>query len=655
VSIAVGESRFLARGELDRLISHLRSEGRNVIAPTVEDGVIVYDEITSSAALPMGIGEEAGPGTYRLTDRGDDRLFDHNVGPSSPKRFVFPPRTTIIRAERGEDGVAFAAVEPAAPSLAILGVRSCELAALGISDRVFLGGPYTEDDYRVRRSGLFLVAIECATAASTCFCTSMGTGPEAREGFDLALTEIARGFLVRTGSADGARVVDALRLPAATLAETGERVAVLDATVASMPHSVETAGLHDRLLAKLDSPRWAEVAERCLYCTSCTAVCPTCFCTGVTQTSDLDGGHATSERVWDSCMLGSFAVVAGDESFRSRPKDRYRQWLTHKFATWVDQFGTFGCVGCGRCIAWCPAGIDVRDELHAIAPPPTAPVVVAAEPQEETAGAEYVTVRVTEVHRETPDMVTLTLRGLDAARAGGRPGQFLMVAIPGQPPAAISISRYLPPDGVCLTIRAAGPATTVLTELVPGDTLGVRGPVGVGWPLEAAYGRDVTIVTGGSGLAPLRELIVRILAERERFGEVRLYYGARTAESMLFADELRGWAARDDVDVTCRWLASGGAGGGVGRSTVSSIHQADWDGANTIAFVCGPDRMMQAVSGALAVRGVTADRTYVTMERRMECGIGLCGHCQMGRFFICKDGPVFRLDTLGETFGREGA
>ena len=300
----------------------------------------------------------------------------------------------------------------------------------------------------------------------------MGTGPEAREGFDLALTEIARGFLVRTGSADGVRVVDALRLAASGPSPRPASASpVIDATVASMPHSVETAGLHDRLLAKLDSPRWAEVAERCLYCTNCTLVCPTCFCTGGRpQTSDLDGGDATSERVWDSCMLGSFAVVAGDENFRTRPKDRYRQWLTHKFATWVDQFGTFGCVGCGRCIAWCPAGIDVREELLAIAPAAHRPRGdLGRAPGGGAPAPSTSPVRVTDVRRETPDMVTLTLRGLDAARAGGQaPASSSWSRSPGSPPAAISIAATSPPDGVCLTIRAAGPATTVLTELRPG-------------------------------------------------------------------------------------------------------------------------------------------------------------------------------------------
>ena len=344
---------------------------------------------------------------------------------------------------------------------------------------------------------------------------------------------------------------------------------------------------------------------------------------------------------------------------RPRPKDRYRQWLTHKFATWWDQFGSWGCVGCGRCITFCPAAIDIREELAAIAPatpPPPAPPPVPPIPE---ARQEYVPATLESIRDETKDTRTLRLRGLDPVHASGGPGQFVMVSLPGQPPAAISVSRYLPPDGLELTIRAAGPATAQITSLPPGAVVGIRGPVGNGWPIDVTAGRDVVIVTGGTGLAPLRGLIDHVLATRDQIGEVHLYYGARTADDILFADELEAWAARDDINVYCRWLDQAGhvdpnAGAGPGRSTVSAIHRAGWDGSNAVAFVCGPERMMEATAIALAGRGIPRDRMWVTLERHMECGVGLCGHCQLGRWFVCRDGPVFRLTSLEIEFGREG-
>ncbi|MGA8053617.1 MAG: 4Fe-4S dicluster domain-containing protein [Burkholderiales bacterium] len=653
----LGGAWFLARGDLQQLFDALREDGRKLIGPTIADGAIVYDEIERVEALPQGWTDEQAPGRYRLVKRQDERLFAYVVGPTSWKRYTYPSRVPLGTARRQQTGeVTYAPAHPEVPKLAFLGVRACELAALGAHDRVLLEGPHVETDYQKRRSAAVVVAVQCTSSASTCFCTSMGTGPEVKSGagHDLALTEIEAGFVIEVGTPTGAQILERLPVTAAKLDESVAAVQAVAATRARIGDPIETAGLRDRLMAKLDHPRWAEVASRCITCGNCTLACPTCFCSSVTRVTDLAGSEAVSERVWDSCFSPGFAKVAGGD-FRSQPKHRYRQWLTHKFATWWDQFGQSGCVGCGRCITWCPVGIDVREELAVIAPaeptlPPPSFERVAEDRQ------AYATARVVAARRETPDTTTLRLAGLDTAHADGRPGQFVMVGLPEHPAAAISVSRYLPPDGMELTVRAAGPATRAIASLSPGDSVGIRGPVGRGWPIEPAYGRHVVVVTGGSGLAPLRPLLDRLIAEREQFGAVRLYYGARTAEDMLFADELEHWDRERVLEVTCRWLERKRAGGGAGaaRSTVSAIHQASWDGANAVAYVCGPERMMEATSIALAGRGITPDRVWVTLERHMECGLGFCGHCQMGRFFICKDGPVFRLSDLGDSFGREG-
>jgi len=654
----MGGAFFLPRANLQDLLDILREDGRRLIGPTIADETIVYDEISSVDELPHGWRDEQEPGMYRLVKRHDNLTFGYVVGPTSWKRFTFPPIVPLTVGATVDGEVRFRAAQPEIPKLAFLGVRACELAALGVQDRVFLGGPYIETDYQLRRRATLVVAVQCITAASTCFCTSMETGPEVRGGHDLALTEIPAGFVIEVGTPTGAALLARLPVSAARLDQSVTAVQAVAGVRAAIGNPVQTAGLRDRLMAKLDSPHWTEVAERCITCGNCTLACPTCFCTNVTRRSDLVGAQSISERNWDSCFSPGFAIVAGGD-FRARPKDRYRQWLTHKFASWWDQFGQSGCVGCGRCITWCPVGIDVREELAAIAPAvPEPPGPPKFEPVADDRQA-YATALITRVHPETSDTTTIRLAGLDAVHAGGKPGQFGMVSLPAFPPAAISISRFLAPDGLELTIRAAGAATSAITALQPGATVGFRGPVGVGWPVAAAYGKDVVVVTGGTGLAPLRPLLDALLAERERFGQVRIYYGARTAEDVLFRDEMEAWDAGNALDVTCRWLRRNqgpdGAGrGGPGRSTVSAIHQASWDGSKAIAYVCGPERMMEATTIALAGRGITRDRIWVTLERHMECGLGFCGHCQMGRFFICKDGPVFQLSELGDMFGREG-
>ncbi|MEO8626345.1 MAG: 4Fe-4S dicluster domain-containing protein, partial [Candidatus Limnocylindrales bacterium] len=465
------ETYFLPRQELAALLERLHGDGRAVIGPTVRDGAIMLDSIDSVDQLPQGWGVDDAPGRARLVQREDVRLFDQPPGPSSWKRWTYPPRVTAFAwtdataPATDADGDAAAPLQPRQPQgapaqigpLAFLGVRACEIAALRIQDKVLLEGPVADRDYAARRRENLIVAVECGVAGGTCFCTSMGTGPEVSEGYDLALSELDEGFVVRVGTDAGRAALDGLPLAPVTSDQTAAAAASVARVRARMGEPLPMDGLPDRLMAAAESPRWAQIAERCLACTNCTLVCPTCFCTSISQRSDLDGAGASAERSWDSCFTLDFARVAGG-NFRTRTADRYRQWLTHKFGTWWPQFGSSGCVGCGRCIAWCPVGIDVRAELMAVAPPPAAelpqiepmravaPIVassvaplavaplavapLAVAPAEGPRPMPWRTVDVIERRRETHDVVTLVLGTDDPALLGGRPGQFVMA---GQP------------------------------------------------------------------------------------------------------------------------------------------------------------------------------------------------------------------------------
>jgi NAD(P)H-flavin reductase/NAD-dependent dihydropyrimidine dehydrogenase PreA subunit len=648
---------WLPRGDLERLIEVLHEDGRRVIGPTVEDEAIVYRELGSVADLPHGVSDRQSPGNYRLVRAIDDHAeaqptFGFASSPTSWKQFTFPPSIPLGEARRDGEELTFSPAPREIMPMAFLGVRPCDLAAMEIHRHVLAGGPFVDDDYLERRSAAMVIAVECAAPSATCFCTSMGTGPQATGGYDIALTELEDGFVVRAGSWAGQTLLARLALAPASEDQVEGARASTERARATMGERLPMDGLSERLLRRLDHPRWADVAERCLACTSCTMVCPTCFCTSVTQRSDLGGTVATTERRWDSCFTLGFASVAGG-NFRSRPQDRYRQWLTHKFGTWVDQFGTYGCVGCGRCITWCPVGIDVREELMAIAPPePRAMTAVMPVPAA-AATALFATVSLGAVRPETVDTFTLTFRDLPDAVLAGLPGQFLMLELPGFSAVPISVSRYLP-DGVELTIRAAGAATREITQLPIGSQIGVRGPLGRGWPLANAAGRDVIVVAGGIGLAPLRPLIDSLLTLREQFGEVRLAIGARTPADLLFHADVEAWAARGDVVVETTVDRAGPDWKGPVGVVTQLFDRTRLDGARTSAYVCGPEKMMQASARTLSALGVPAERTFVSMERHMECGIGLCGHCQLGRFFVCRDGPVFSRAELGETFELEG-
>ncbi|MFN0123180.1 MAG: 4Fe-4S dicluster domain-containing protein [Blastocatellia bacterium] len=367
------EPVMIERQHLQRLIDALTQRSYRVIGPVVRDGAIVYDELSSVTDLPMGWTDEQDAGTYRLKRRNDEALFGYVVGPHSWKKFLHPPHLRLWTARREADGFQIIAETEEPPRFAFLGVRSCELHAIAIQDKVFMGDQFTDPAYQARRNQVFIVAINCGQAGGTCFCVSMNTGPKATFGFDLALTEILEDdrhyFVVEAGTEQGVAVLAEITHRQADEEEKAKAEGIVANTAAqmgrTMGRTMDTAGIRELLYRNYEHPRWDEVASRCLTCANCTMVCPTCFCTTVEDTTDLTGEHAERWRKWDSCFTLDFSYLHGG-SVRVSTKSRYRQWMTHKLATWIDQFGTSGCVGCGRCITWCPVGIDITEEVRAI-------------------------------------------------------------------------------------------------------------------------------------------------------------------------------------------------------------------------------------------------------------------------------------------------
>jgi ferredoxin len=353
---------------LAALLTALKERGHRVLGPTLRDQAVVYDDIDTVGDLPKGWTDEQDGGRYRLVERDDDALFGYAVGPHSWKKFLHPPIQKLWSATRDGGEVRVEAPPEHESRFAFVGVRSCEIAAIEIQDRVLTGDAYVDPHYKARRAGNFIVAVNCSKAGGTCFCTSMNTGPKAKAGFDLALTELLGEehlLLVEIGSEAGREVLGALPHRSATAEEIAGAEAVVARTAESMGREMRSDDLHDLLMRNLEHPRWADVAERCLSCANCTMVCPTCFCTSVEDSSDLAGIESSRSRRWDSCFTMDFSYIHGG-SVRSSTKSRYRQWMTHKLATWVDQFGSSGCVGCGRCVTWCPVGIDITEEVRAI-------------------------------------------------------------------------------------------------------------------------------------------------------------------------------------------------------------------------------------------------------------------------------------------------
>ena len=352
---------------LGRLISALQARGYQVVGPQVRDGAVVYDLLDSIQDLPVGWRDEQAPGRYRLEKTGSPSIFGFTVGPHSWKRFLHPAEILLFQVAR--EGSVPQTVPSGAPRYALLGVRACDLAAIAIQDRVLTGDRFAEPGYHARRGGAFIVAVQCGAASASCFCTSMGTGPRAEAGFDLALTEVTGGdgpaFVLDVGSEAGAEIAGELKIHKAAAKLVRQAEETVKGAAAAITRHLDTTGIRDLLYRNFEHARWDDVAARCLSCANCTLVCPTCFCSTVEDTSDVAGDCAERWRRWDSCFVQSFSYIHGG-SVRMSSRSRYRQWLTHKLASWIDQFCSSGCVGCGRCITWCPVGIDITAEVAAI-------------------------------------------------------------------------------------------------------------------------------------------------------------------------------------------------------------------------------------------------------------------------------------------------
>lgn len=361
---------IIERDDLQALFDLLIERGYAPVGPTVRDGAIVYDELRGVGDLPEGWTEDQDAGTYRLKRRDDMALFGFNNGPHSWKKYLFPPRAKVWEGERAEDGgFTVREAEDTQKPFAFIGVRSCDLHAIQVQDRVFMNENHPDPLYTRRREKALVIVVNCGQAAKTCFCTSMNTGPRAERGFDLALTEILDGddhyFVAEPGSTDGFSLL--AEIPH-TEADRDNIAAARNSTKRAeeqMGRKIDISDIKELLYRNYDNERWDALEKRCLACGNCTMACPTCFCSKVEDVTDLTGDHAERWREWDSCFTMDFSYIHGG-SVRPTTRSRYRQWLVHKLATWLDQFGTSGCVGCGRCITWCPVGIDLTEEVRLI-------------------------------------------------------------------------------------------------------------------------------------------------------------------------------------------------------------------------------------------------------------------------------------------------
>lgn len=360
---------FLPHSQLQALIDALIAFGYMCVGPQVRDGAIIYDEFKDAALLPWGIRDHQAPGEYRLETLEKKQAFSWANGPQAIKPILFKPSETVWRVARNSKGqLEFLPEQASETPVAIIGARACDLAAMSIQDKVFLDKDKPDVRYKRRRESLFVVAVNCTYSSNNCFCVSAGTGPNITQSYDLLMTELDHGFVIKSGSVCGHVILASLNLIKANALNIEEATSAVNHAAMMQTKRIPMDNkkeLRDLLFANLNHPRWDEVANRCLSCGNCTSVCPTCFCHSEADKPSLDGSSSLHQREWDSCFTNGHSLLAGGP-IREETSLRYRQWLTHKVGSWFDQFGTSGCVGCGRCTTWCPVGIDITEELAAI-------------------------------------------------------------------------------------------------------------------------------------------------------------------------------------------------------------------------------------------------------------------------------------------------
>jgi NAD(P)H-flavin reductase len=623
-----GSTVVIDGSALGGLFSALRERGYTIVGPTERDGAIQLAELGSATDLPAGRGCATEAGRYRLLDRPDSAVFAHCAGPCGIKDLLHPPRARLWSAERTAEGVATEGPEPSERRFAFLGVHPCDVAALAVLDGVLARGEHPDPVYTARRDGTLVIVAECTEPGATCFCTSMGAGPAATTGFDVALTELVEGghrFVARPGSPAGAEGLAALDAQPAGPADIGAAGSAVENAADMITRRMPDEPLPDLIRSTRDSAHWDDVASRCLACGNCTMVCPTCFCVTTEDVSDLTGQH--TERLARVGLLFQPGLLL---HARRTGTNQHRLPVPA-----VDQSQTrhlAGAVWHVRLRRLRPVHRLVLGR-HRHHPGGRGP---GREPGRGGAVVSVVPVpcRVVSRRADTADTVTMELAG---PLPEYRPGQFAMLTAYGIGEAPISLSGSR--DGhVIHTVRAVGAVTRALCAAGAGDVIGVRGPFGTEWDVGSAAGHDVIVVAGGIGLAPLRPVVERMLADRPAFGRVAILAGARLPEDLLYRADMRRWAAHAQVEVIVDRGAPGWRGQ-VGLVT-GLIPAAGVEASDSVAFVCGPEPMMRASARALIERGVPASRIRLSLERGMRCGAGWCGHCQLGPLLICRDGPV---------------
>jgi sulfite reductase subunit B len=544
----------------------------------------------------------------------------------------------------------------------IIGMHPYDIIALQQADKVYLDDQ-KDDFYKKRRENTLIIGTDIQTISDRSFAGSMGTYTT-NEGFDLMLTNLGSNYAITIGTKKGQSL---LEKHAETTDATNEDIHQIEKTRESLPNKYKQQVKIDKdewsayLVNNFNNSLWEEKSDKCLECGSCVMVCPTCYCYDVKENVSLNLKNGERIRTWDACLLRDFTKIGSGEVFRNKVRDRYRHRFFRKGNYLSERYDFIACVGCGRCGTACLPDIadpcNVLNELsHFGKSDDTGKYVLKQDTQVTEKGTIHIprqaTIKRVESLTDTEMLFELQLD--DKKPLDYKPGQFVEVSIFGIGEAPISISSA-PTDKPSfeLAVRKVGNVTSKLFTMKPGDKLGIRGPFGNGFDIKSLENKDILFVSGGIGIIPIRSLIEYVLDPRHRhkFNYIKILYGAKQPCQILFQDKIAQWEKCNDV--TCKLTVDSCVGdecwtGSVGliTSLFPKIQMDRIDPKNTMAVVCGPPIMYKFVLKCLQTLGVPDENILVSLERRMKCGVGKCGHCQINGVYVCKEGPVFKYNEV---------
>jgi len=605
--------------------------------------------ISEDPRTSIGVKSKGEKFVFGQLDSAEELRLDYDVTLLPPKKYFLPPYEDLMEFDLSQPFAVRGAADET--SRILIGVHPYDLIALQQMDKVYLGDN-PDDNYKKRRENTLIIASDILNVSPYSFAASMGT-LIVDSGYDLLITDLGDVVVIDEGSDAGRALIAQYGTARDATSFDVSMVETLRSNLASKYKkkvNAEKSEWSKLLISNYDHSVWDENSKKCLECGSCVFVCPTCYCYDVEDSTALNLKDGVRKRTWDACLLRGFAKIGSGEIFRENLLERYRHRYFRKGHYLPERYGFVACIGCGRCVSAClPDIADPSEVMNTLAAGP-GPLAIpeAMETPVETPILIPKSATLKRVEKVTECETLFEIEKDDHTPLGHQPGQFVEVSIFGVGEAPISVSSAPGKTSFEIVVRKVGDLTAKLHAMKPGDKIGIRGPLGHGFDVEALRGKNLLFIAGGLGIVPMRSLVNYVLEHREEFNEVTVLYGCKEPNEFLFRDEIAKWHGRDDLvhRFTVNKCPEGQCWEGDIGVITTLIPKVRFDPKNTTAIVVGPPIMYRYVIRELKKVGMPDESIIISLERRMKCGVGKCGHCQINSAYVCQEGPVFNYSEI---------